>query len=201
MLFSNTILSLQINPEDIVRVILCIPFCLASNVTDYKELRIPNKLTLLGLCTGLLVSIISGVMKGSFYSVLYAMSAWVVGILPAFILMPFYILKMIGAGDIKFFSAIGSMVGWKCSFIVIIISFIASGMLGVIVLIHRRIFTARMCVVVRYIKLCFFTRSIMTYDSAESGNEPSGRFAFSYGITIAVMVVLVIYVINYNFRI
>ena len=133
----------------IIRLIICIPFCLAANISDHKKLKIPNKLVITVLCMGLVLSVAYGIMHGSFVKILIELAYWAMGLIPAFMLMPFYILRMIGAGDIKFFSAIGGIVGWKCSIIIIIMSFIASGIIGIAVIIHRQALKTRMKIIVR----------------------------------------------------
>ncbi len=195
----NIISNLQTdNIMMIIRLIICIPFCIAANVSDHKELKIPNKLVITVLCVGLVLSAVYGIMHGSFVKILIELAHWAMGLIPAFILMPFYILRMIGAGDIKFFSAIGGIVGWKCSILIIIMSFIASGIIGIAVIIHRRALKTRMKIIVRYLKMCFLTQSLMEYDAAEGSNGDSGKFAFSYGITIAVIASVFIYGSGYG---
>lgn len=176
-----------------VRFVICIAFCLSANYTDAKELKIPNKLTFVLLCTGLIFNVLSGLILYGPAMLLNIITAWLAGLLPAFILLPFYILRMIGAGDIKFFAALGAFTGWRYSFVIIGSSFIASGIIGIFVLMYRGILRVRFKVMARYIKMCIFTRSIFLYDAAEQEGEEKGKFAFSYGITIGTIAAAILY--------
>lgn len=183
-----------------MKFMICIPFCAAANYTDCRELRIPNRLTLALLIAGLALNITAAIVFSDRSSLLNLCSLlalyaadWFTGLLPAFALLPFYCLKMIGAGDIKFLSALGGMTGWKYSAAVICFSLIASGVIGACVLLYRGTLKKRMRIVSRYLKICLFTHSVIPYSAAESGDDPSGRFAFSYGITVGVIAAAVIF--------
>lgn len=177
----------------VVRFMICIVFCLMANYTDAKCLKIPNKLTFALLCTGLIFNVASGMLFEGCEAVFKITAEWLAGLLPAFVLLPFYALRMIGAGDIKFFSALGAFTGWKYSFVIIAGSFIASGIIGVFVLMYRGILKVRFKVMARYLKMCIFTRSVLPYDAAEQPGEVKGRFAFSYGITIGTAAAALLY--------
>ena len=176
-----------------VRFCICFVFCLSANYTDAKELKIPNKLTFVLLCTGLIFNILSGMILYGPNMLLNIITGWLAGLLPAFILLPFYILRMIGAGDIKFFAVLGAFTGWRYSFVIIGSSFIASGIIGIFVLMYRRILRVRFKVMARYLKMCILTHSILPYDAAEQSGEEKGKFAFSYGITIGTIVAAILY--------
>lgn len=176
-----------------VRFGICFVFCLLANYTDAKELKIPNKLTVSLLCTALIFNILSGISIYGLSALLNILTSWIMGMLPAFILLPFYILRMIGAGDIKFFAALGAFTGWRYSFVIIMGSFIASGIIGIFVLMYRGILKMRFKVMARYMKMCIFTRSILPYDAAEQEGEEKGKFAFSYGITIGTVIAAILY--------
>ena len=75
------------------KVALCVPFCLAANLTDYRTLRIPNKLVVYTALAGLALQLLLNGPAG--------IGQWLAGMLPAFILLPFFALRMMGAGDIK----------------------------------------------------------------------------------------------------
>ena len=82
-----------------LQLLLCFLFCLAANWTDHCTLRIPNKIILWSAAAGLVVQIFlygwTGVLQ------------WAGGLLPAFVLLPFFALRMLGAGDIKLLSTLG----------------------------------------------------------------------------------------------
>jgi prepilin peptidase CpaA len=159
--------------------IFCFPFCLAANWTDWRSGKIRNYLVIALAVSGLILQM---VLHG-FTGILY----WFEGLMPAFVLLPFFALKMIGAGDIKFLSAAGGMVGIRPAACLLIYSLIASGCLGVVVLMVRGNFKSRFRILGRYLKSCFLLQSVIPY-TGETDNDTSGRFEFSYGITIALVI-------------
>ncbi len=94
--------------------------CLA--VTDYRQRRLPNELTL-GAATAAIVYLF---VRGS--SVLGAswISAGTAGLGALIVLLPFFRLGWLGAGDIKLMSAIGFLGGVQ----VLLTTFVFSSMLA-----------------------------------------------------------------------
>ena len=95
-----------------LQFLLCFLFCLAANWTDHCTLRIPNKIILWSATAGIIVQIFlygwTGVLQ------------WAGGLLPAFVLLPFFALRMLGAGDIKLLSTLGGMLGIKWGALLIV---------------------------------------------------------------------------------
>jgi prepilin peptidase CpaA len=71
---------------------------------DVRSHRIPNKLNLIGLCSALLLQAVTGQFPGFISGVLGA----AVG-LACF--APFYLLRGMGAGDVKLLAAVGAFLG------------------------------------------------------------------------------------------
>jgi len=71
---------------------------------DVSRHRIPNKLNLIGLCAGLVLQGLTGRFPGLLTGVLGAL----VG-LACF--APFYVLRGMGAGDVKLLAAVGTFLG------------------------------------------------------------------------------------------
>lgn len=76
----------------------------AAAWSDIRSHRIPNVLVLLGLITGLLLQMSAEGMPG----LVRALLGMVVGFL---VLMPFYLLRTLGAGDVKLMAAVGALMG------------------------------------------------------------------------------------------
>jgi len=71
---------------------------------DLRSYKISNHLILIGIITGFLFDVYEYGQAG--------ISLWLPGILlPVILLFPLFIIKALGAGDIKLFSVIGSFYG------------------------------------------------------------------------------------------
>ncbi|HEX5437018.1 MAG TPA: A24 family peptidase [Gemmatimonadaceae bacterium] len=73
--------------------------------TDLRSRRIPNELV---LCTALLGVVFSVVRQPALHGLVQSLVGLAVGLA---IWFPFYLLKMIGAGDVKFFAAAAAWLG------------------------------------------------------------------------------------------
>lgn len=95
---------------------------------DLKSWRIPNIYVICGMLAGILTSLVFQGRQGLVGSV--------TGILiPVVVLFILFLLKAIGGGDIKLFSAVGSFVGTDIGFIMLY-SFIAGGILSLLYLLR-----------------------------------------------------------------
>jgi prepilin peptidase CpaA len=115
--------------------ILIIILVSVAVISDLKTWRIPNWLVLIGIATGCFVSILER-------SFLNGIKHGIVGItIPVVVLVVLFLIKSIGAGDIKLLSAVGSFVG-KDVGLIILYSFIFSGILAICYIIRNQIFSA-----------------------------------------------------------
>jgi prepilin peptidase CpaA len=98
---------------------ILIILCLIALYTDIKYFKIPNKVnitfTLLGIFANSIVFGISGITSS------------ILGSLLPLLLLPLYIIRGIGAGDIKLFIAIGSISGVQNMYLILPISFLFAG--------------------------------------------------------------------------
>ena len=118
---------------------------------------------------------------------------WAGGLLPAFVLLPFFALRMLGAGDIKLLSTLGGILGIKWGALLIVFSLLSSGLIGIIILIRYGIFVQQFRVLGEYFRSCFLSRTILSYEDANQPMNREGKFAFSYGVTLGVLCITFIY--------
>ncbi|ABB06248.1 A24 family peptidase [Burkholderia lata] len=103
-----------------------VPLCVtllavAAASTDIATRRIPNRLVLLGLA-GALVS------QCMLHGVLAGVLGWLAGAATGFaLLLPFYLLRGMAAGDVKLMLAIGAWVGAEMTFYIVLATFLAGG--------------------------------------------------------------------------
>ena len=99
-------------------------------VYDLRWRRIPNWLTLAGLILALALNTFLFEWQGLKISLL--------GLGLAFgIYFPLYLLRAMGAGDVKLMMAVGALVGWAAWLVIFILTGIAGGLIAIVVLLWR----------------------------------------------------------------
>jgi len=96
----------MLSPHSPVNTVCLLSFLSAVAAVDLHRRRIPNPLTLAGAVTGLAINLAStgpgGLLTGG--------AGLFVGLA---VFLPFYLVRGMGAGDVKAMSAIGAFVGAK----------------------------------------------------------------------------------------
>ena len=99
--------------------------------TDYRSRRIPNWLTAPGLGVGLALNLALAGWAGLKLSLLGAG----LGLL---LLLPFVLLRSLGAGDWKLAGALGAFVGWNTLLNLLLGSVFVAGLMAVALVIYKR---------------------------------------------------------------
>jgi len=103
----------------------------AAFVTDIWKRKIPNGLTLAGW--------MSGVGLHAFYTggsgIWYAVVGTALGFIPMLVL---YIIRAVGAGDVKLFAAIGALTGGEAVLQSMLYSMIYAGLVACLILLWRQ---------------------------------------------------------------
>src|SRR5258708_8116772 len=100
--------------------ILLAAMVLTAAVYDLRWRRIPNWLVLAGM--------ISGIGLNSFLLEREGLVLALEGLgLAMLVYFPMYLLRAMGAGDVKLMMAVGAMVGWRAWFVVFVLSAIIGG--------------------------------------------------------------------------
>jgi prepilin peptidase CpaA len=119
--------------EDSLKLIVIIPalgLALIAGWTDWRSRRIPNWLTVPALLIGLLLNGVSAGWGGVKTSLLGAG----LGLL---VLLPFVLLRSLGAGDWKLAGALGAFVGWEALVTLLIGSMFVAGVMALILVIYK----------------------------------------------------------------
>ncbi len=93
---------------------------------DIQRHRIPNSL----IVTGLVLAITLGAWRAGFSGLLSAGGGFLLGLL---IFLPFYLLRALGAGDVKLMAVVGGFLGPSSQFLGAILGiFLAGGVLALV---------------------------------------------------------------------
>lgn len=102
-----------------------------ASIYDIKYRRIPNWLILAGLLSSIFYQIFSG------YG--YGLVFWITGLgVGLFCFMPLYIMRAMGAGDVKLMAAVGSFLGGSAAIQTVMLTLFAGGALALLVMLWNR---------------------------------------------------------------
>lgn len=111
-----------------------VAIALVASVCDLRARRLPNVLTLGSAVAGVLFSATAGGLSGFAWS----LAGWAVG---CALLLPFFLVRGLGAGDVKLLAAFGAWLGPVTVLWVAAYGGIAGGILAVLVSLSRGYFT------------------------------------------------------------
>ncbi|MFP3644386.1 prepilin peptidase [Paraburkholderia sp. SIMBA_054] len=100
--------------------------------TDITCRRIPNRIIAIGLAAALLV-------QGWLHGPLTGGLVWLMGAACGFaLLLPFYLMRGMAAGDVKLLMLIGAWVGPEMTFYIALATFLAGGIWSIGIVLYRR---------------------------------------------------------------
>lgn len=108
-----------------LELVLLIALVLAAALFDLLSRRIPNWLIGIGLVISLLYQTVSGFGTG--------FPSWAAGFAVGFTLfLPMYMLRAMGAGDVKLMAMVGSFLGGLAAFQTVLATLVAGGVLALL---------------------------------------------------------------------
>lgn len=164
---------------EVIKYSIALVFIILATISDYKSFKIKNKLVLTFLVIGFAFNGITAGTTGvldSLYGALFPL-----------VLFPLFAVRMLGAGDVKAFCAIGSILGLTQSIHVVIFSFIGGGVIAIFFMIFRQNALSRFKSFCTYIKMCFYSKKLLSYDQFTNSK---GKFRFAYGILAGYLIML-----------
>lgn len=111
-------------------------FTLAAFLWDVTVKRIPNKLNLAGALSGLLIHLYSAGLRGVIVSIISLLMMFL-------ICFGMYLVRAIGAGDVKWFAALGALSGLSFTLYTLVSAVVLSGAAAIILLIVRKKFRGK----------------------------------------------------------
>jgi prepilin peptidase CpaA len=116
---------------------LAVALALIAGWTDWRSRRIPNWLTLPGFLVGVLANVVASGWAG------FGTSLKGAG-LGLLVLLPFVLLRSLGAGDWKLAGALGAFVGWEGMVTLLMGSVFVAGIMALGLVIYKRRFRETM---------------------------------------------------------
>lgn len=172
----------------LARYIILVLLLTAAVLQDLGSYRIRNITSVIGLAAGLIINLILEGSEGLLLSIIAAC-------IPFIFLIVLFALRMLGAGDIKLFCAIGAVMGIRFILLAMVFSFLSGGIIAIILIIIRGNYSERLRHLAEYIKTCFLTRSFQPY--SDPGNKSNGS-KFHFSIAIAAGCIIAAFVITYS---
>jgi len=146
--------------------------------TDLRARRIPNKLVLVLAATGIAFSLVAEPSLGGFGR---AVSGLVVGFA---LWIVFYVLRVLGAGDVKLAAAIGTWLGpsgvWRAS----LIAALVGGVIALGILVYER----RLRRTLERLAVSASVRPLTPIEASvqATSETPARRVQMPYGIALAI---------------
>lgn len=135
----------MITPQTVAMSVIALlsALLLLASWQDAKSHRIPNKLVFSGAALGL--------MLNSFLPEGFGFTSQLPGAIGFFsalaglgiglgILLPFYMLRTLGAGDVKLMAMVGAFVGPDAVISIILVTFLIGGLLAIIIAMKKGVF-------------------------------------------------------------
>lgn len=127
--FLDAINALVLQPQALVLVGLLV----TAAVIDWKSYRIPNWLTVSGMAFGLIYNTVAAPIW--YQGLLGALAGLAVGLI---VLLPVYVLRVLGAGDVKLMAMVGAIVGLSDILNAVLYSLIVGGVAAIAFAIYHR---------------------------------------------------------------
>jgi prepilin peptidase CpaA len=158
---------------------LVVALALIAGWTDWRSRRIPNWLTVTGFFVGIAANVLINGLAGLKTSLLGAG----LGLL---VLLPFVLLRSLGAGDWKLAGALGAFVGWEVILNLLMGSVLVAGVMALGLVIYKRRFRETM----RNIGRIFGSLFMLRMPGAEVSLDNPQSLKVPYGVALALTTLL-----------
>ena len=153
-----------------------------ASFSDYATYKIPNWLTLGGILFGLIYNSAFPFSINPRHAFLWAAGGMLIGLGT---MLPLYILKIMGAGDVKLMTMIGAILGVNDTLYVILFSFMIGGIAAIGFAIANQALT-RMLINIKNISQIFILTSISGFKPEATLEKEQSVGKLPYGICISI---------------
>ena len=158
---------------------LAAPLAAIAGGTDWRWRRIPNWLTVPGLLIGIAANSVAGGWAGAKSSLLGAG-------LGLALLLPFVLVRSLGAGDWKLVGALGAFLGPQRLLAVLFVSVLVAGLMAVILIVWKR----RVRQTMRNLGLMLAAFATFRLPGSEMSLDNPEAAKVPFGVAVAIAVVL-----------
>ncbi len=135
----------EITPNFIANSVIALlgVLLLLATKSDLKTRRIPNILVFMGAGLGLLLNSILPEGYGFMSALPGALGFWnaLAGLgIGLALLLPLYMLRAMGAGDVKLMAMVGAFIGANAIINTVLLTFIAGGLLALLIALQKNVF-------------------------------------------------------------
>lgn len=152
--------------------------------SDLETCRIRNRVTYGFMLLGLIYNIMDQGLSGLPFSVQGLL-------LPALCLLLLYMIKAIGAGDIKLLCAVGAVMGPGYVLHTMLFSFLCGGIMSLLLILFRHNGQERLRHFLLYAGTCLFAMRLMEYSDLSQRSDGS-KFHFSLAVSMGTVAAAVI---------
>ena len=156
---------------------------LTAAVTDLRSGRISNRLIVSGLVFGLFFQILESGVKGAGVFLLNVS-------IPVILCYLLFLMRALGAGDIKLFSVIGGICGFQILFITVAASFAVAACMSLWKMLYHHSLISRLSVFGDYISQCLLSGRLLKYPRESEGKQHIIHFSIAilvgFGISMGV---------------
>lgn len=153
-----------------------------ASVSDFRTYKISNSINYFFILLGTLSNLVFYGLRG--------LRSSVGGIIvPLIVLLLLYALRMLGAGDIKLFCAIGAIAGVKFVLYSIAFSVISGGIIALAIMLFRKNAVKRFAYFTTYLKSCLLSAAILPYSDFEDKSD-GGKMHFSYAVACGTSILI-----------
>jgi prepilin peptidase CpaA len=162
------------------RAVVLVALLVVAAVIDWRTYRIPNWLTVGGMAFGLIYNTVSATAAWS--GLLWACAGLATGLV---VMLPAYVLRIMGAGDVKLMATVGAFLGAPEILYAVLCTLIVGGFAAIAFAVYRRAFRRMTGNVAEIVQSMAFA-AIAGYKPppAMEGRASVGKFP--YGISIAI---------------
>jgi prepilin peptidase CpaA len=161
-------------PPDVMRLLLLIPMAIFIVYYDVRYRRIPNVLVLSLLIGGLTLNICFGGLSGA----LTSLEGFALAFLPMFLI---HMFGAMGAGDVKLFAAVGSVIGVS----MVPMTFVVVVMLGAVLAVYTMLRSGTMFSTLHGV-LRIFVGIMPGWEMPRFAIPPDRKHTIPYGVAIMV---------------
>lgn len=166
--------------------ILLTVILILATYTDLKKHLIPNVLSLGGVIIGISIH----TYQNGFDGLLFSLSGMAVGF---FLLIPFYAMKGMAAGDVKLMAAIGTFLGAYTTFIIVLSTLICGSLLALAYILLRE---NSALTLKRYLLIAKTFLLTYRWIYIKPTSKDSGNIRFPYAVAILVGTFVGAYIVN-----